>query len=197
MWLITINELFRTLTASSCSRSNKCVLQGVRLNTHQRCREKKNKEEEKEQRTVSGRTPATTARRRNDGTSSSSSYLLGKREYKSPKATTMLQRTVGAGQRFKAVKSSFKFCSQNFSEMHMNLHNVKEMLSCKRSNAPVAGVSVLVTKHLKTSESGGRGGSGEKHKTCQLEHQRVAPSMCTNMWQQVVVAVPCHLDDQG
>jgi hypothetical protein len=26
------------------------------------------------------------------------------------------------------------------------------MLSCKRSNAPVAGVSVLVTKHLKTSE---------------------------------------------
>ena len=132
--------------------------------------EKKNKEEEKEQRTVSGRTPATTARRRrNDGTSSSSSsYLLGKREYKSPKATTMLQRTVGAGQRFKAVKSSFKFCSQNFSEMHMNLHNVKEMLSCKRSNAPVAGVSVLVTKHLKTSESGGRGGSGEKHKTCQF-----------------------------
>ena len=103
----------------------------------------------------------------------------------------------GAGQRFKAVKSSFKFCSQNFSEMHMNLHNVKEMLSCKRSNAPVAGVSVLVTKHLKTSESGGRGGSGEKHKTCQLEHQRVAPSMCSNMWQQVVVAVPCHLDDQG
>ena len=119
---------------------------------------------------MSGRTPATTARRRrNDGTSSSSSsYLLGKREYKSPKATTMLQRTVGAGQRFKAVKSSFKFCSQNFSEMHMNLHNVKEMLSCKRSNAPVAGVSVLVTKHLKTSESGGRGGSGEKHKTCQF-----------------------------
>ena len=138
---------------------------------------------------MSGRTPATTARRRrNDGaSSSSSSYLLGKREYKSPKATTMLQRTVGAGQRFKAVKSSFKFCSQNFSEMHMNLHNVKEMLSCKRSNAPVAGVSVLVTKHLKTSESGGRGGSGEKHKTCQLEHQRVAPSMCT----QYVAASCC------
>jgi len=76
----------------------------------------------------------------------------------------MLQRTVGAGQRFKAVKSSFKFCSQNFSEMHMNLHNVKEMLSCKRSNAPVAGVSVLVTKHLKTSESGESGGSGENIK---------------------------------
>ena len=54
MWLMTINADLRTETASSCSRSNKCVLQGVKQ--------------------------------------------FGKREYKSPSATTMLQRTVGAGQ---------------------------------------------------------------------------------------------------
>ena len=50
----------------------------------------------------------------------------------------MLQRTVGAWQRSKAVNKSFKLSSQNFSEMHMNLHNVNEIASCKRNNGPVA-----------------------------------------------------------
>ena len=67
----------------------------------------------------------------------------------------MLQRTEGALHRCNAVNNSFKFSSHNFSDMHINLHNVNDTDSCKRSMGPLLTSVSVVTRHRATWTTSG------------------------------------------